>query len=145
MTDRDTPVTALREALEYVEQQLALHRQGKLGPTGYSVALMTAERALRAALASSDDVAGSGERLRERIEALECPDKASMFDPSDRFATGWLVAINQVLEVLAAPTTEAPPKDAPEWPTLDDFRRMRPAQVNEFFAAIGSDWRVADD
>lgn len=45
----------LREALTYVEEQHALHRQGKLGPTGYSSALSTAEAALRAALSGSSD------------------------------------------------------------------------------------------
>ena len=47
----------LREALTYVEEQHALHRQGKLGPTGYSSALSTAEAALRAALSGSSDPA----------------------------------------------------------------------------------------
>jgi hypothetical protein len=68
------------------------------------------------ALAAAQGVTAMSD-LRERIEALEIPDKAALFDPSDRFATGWVAAINAVLDLLPKPVLSAPePEERPPCP-----------------------------
>jgi hypothetical protein len=98
MTDRDTPVTALREAVAaYIDA---------LDDGAHPERVVPSLRALRAALASSDDVAGSGERL-----ALE-QMRREHADHTTEFRCAGCAALLRV--DAAAPTTEAPPRDAPE-------------------------------
>jgi hypothetical protein len=125
-TDRDTPVTALREALQRIIDLPTVvpdHGHGGVLPP-YLEWHRVAEIA-RAALASSDDVADP--MLGTPADGRH-PDHACGQKPCPH--------------IPASSDDVAGSGERPH-PTLDDFRRMSPTQVNEFLASIGSDWRVA--
>jgi hypothetical protein len=148
-TDRDTPVTALREAV-WGAQHDATCDDGKPHPWSDHLpwddvrteqdaiteadAIIAAVRPLLASsddvaawpttaesrernaaslarLASPDDVAGSGERLDGNIVRTAFGNAAA--DIGETHPSFFDVMADEITR-LAAPTTEAPPKDAPQ-------------------------------
>jgi hypothetical protein len=113
MTERDTPVMALREAVDALPWLDVTLEDGETG--GQMVAKHAVLDLIDAALASSDDVAGSGERpdfdAAMRVvgvlvsEGLVAPDiETYCREDAIAYRLGW----------AAAPTTQAPREETPE-------------------------------
>jgi hypothetical protein len=122
-TDRDTPVTALlREALEDAITLLSSGYVKASMPPGEPDETIAA---LRAFLASSDDVAGSGERLQDVLRDVLEAGHGPMLGSGATYRRCACVLHEQAFAIVdAAPTTEAPPKDA-----LEDERRIEMAKA----------------
>jgi hypothetical protein len=137
MTDRDTPVTALREALErLVESALdSGFPEDWIDPESSMAMGVTLQgrdlAAARAALASSDDVAGSGECMScgHAMGLHYGPCSFLVALPSSDIC-GCVAGSGERLAL--APTTEAPPKDAPERIATEQRRSDTYAHADEW-------------
>jgi hypothetical protein len=118
-TDRDTPVTALREALASWD---AIEGSGLTDQLRAFIAAGKMADAIRAALASSDDVAGSGESVVRNawgVRGTGAYDERATLEEAELVLVPRVVAEQLGIAYTAAPTTEAPPKDAPKRQRID--------------------------
>lgn len=92
------------------------------------------------------DYHASDEELTFEAERLATEYAALSKEQDDKRAATLRHAIEVVSAAVDVEYHRTHPGEEPrsDWPSLDDFRRMSPAQVNAFLASRGLDWRVVE-